>query len=251
MNITEVRVKLMSNRQDKLQAFCSITLDDDFVIRDLKIIEGSSGPFVAMPSRKLADKCVKCSTKNHLRAKYCNECGGRLGADRSSRDAKGRSKLHVDIAHPINPDCREKLQTRILVAYSEEVEKSQQEGYVPLGDDDFEMDECGAKGKSAQEDRTKNKKPNSEKPRTEAKPEKEEKIRHDYAKDMDVDEVVAGFGVKEETPDETYGHDLDDGFGDGGEGKLDAELDGALGSTSYTPPRKEDGEDVFGSGIFS
>ena len=237
MNITEVRVKLMSNRQDKLQAFCSITLDDDFVIRDLKIIEGSSGPFVAMPSRKLADKCGKCSTKNHLRAKFCNECGNKLGGDRSSRDAKGRAKLHVDIAHPINPECREKLQERILRAYAEEVEKSQQEGYVPLGDDDFDMDDNYA----------------SPKPRVE-KDEPVKATKNDGKKernehDLDVDEVVAGFGVKDDT--EHYGSDLDDGFGGEYDGKLDAELDGALGGTTYTPPtRKDDGEDGFGSGIF-
>ncbi|HAL14792.1 MAG TPA: stage V sporulation protein G, partial [Planctomycetaceae bacterium] len=53
MKITEVRVKLMDYPDDRLQAFCSVTFDNCFVIRDLKIIEGSNGPFVAMPSRKL------------------------------------------------------------------------------------------------------------------------------------------------------------------------------------------------------
>ena len=53
MEITEVRVKLMEEPGERLQAFCSITFDDAFVVRDLKIIEGTSGPFVAMPSRKL------------------------------------------------------------------------------------------------------------------------------------------------------------------------------------------------------
>ena len=53
MEITEVRVKLMEEAGERLQAFCSITLDDAFVVRDLKIIEGATGPFVAMPSRKL------------------------------------------------------------------------------------------------------------------------------------------------------------------------------------------------------
>ena len=237
MNITEVRVKLMSNRQDKLQAFCSITLDDDFVIRDLKIIEGSSGPFVAMPSRKLADKCGRCSTKNHLRAKFCNECGNKLGGDRSSRDAKGRAKLHVDIAHPINPECREKLQERILEAYSEEVERSKEEGYVPLGDD-FEMNDDYTPPK-----------PKAEEPKAPEAPKDEDK-KEKSAHDLDVDEVVAGFGVKDDA--EQYGNDLDDGFSEDYDGKLDAELDGALDGTSYTPPpHKEDGEDTFGSGIFT
>ena len=59
MNITEVRVKLTEAKKNRLQAFCSITIDNDFVVRDLKIIEGYKGAFVAMPSRKLADKCPK------------------------------------------------------------------------------------------------------------------------------------------------------------------------------------------------
>ena len=53
MEITEVRVKLMDEPGERLQAFCSITFDDAFVVRDLKIIGGATGPFVAMPSRKL------------------------------------------------------------------------------------------------------------------------------------------------------------------------------------------------------
>jgi len=56
VEITEVRIKLMednSGSNERLQAFCSITFDDMFVIRDLKIIEGAKGFFVAMPSRKL------------------------------------------------------------------------------------------------------------------------------------------------------------------------------------------------------
>ncbi len=78
MEITEVRIKLMednSGSNERLQAFCSITFDDMFVIRDLKIIEGAKGFFVAMPSRKLTDRCHNCGTKNHLRSRFCNQCG--------------------------------------------------------------------------------------------------------------------------------------------------------------------------------
>ena len=48
MDITEVRVKLVDNRDERLKAFCSMTLDSDFVVRDIKIIQGSYGYFVAM-----------------------------------------------------------------------------------------------------------------------------------------------------------------------------------------------------------
>ena len=52
MEVTEVRIKLINNPEDRLRGFCSVTFDNCFVVRDLKIIEGNSGPFVAMPSRK-------------------------------------------------------------------------------------------------------------------------------------------------------------------------------------------------------
>ena len=75
MEITEVRIKLVGEKQDKLKAFCSITFDDSFVIRDLKIIEGSKGLFVAMPSRKLTFRCDRCGNKNPVRSNYCADCG--------------------------------------------------------------------------------------------------------------------------------------------------------------------------------
>ena len=75
MEITEVRIKLMEEPGERLKAFCSITFDNCFVVRDLKIIDGSNGPFVAMPSRKLTTHCPGCGMKNHLRAQYCNQCG--------------------------------------------------------------------------------------------------------------------------------------------------------------------------------
>ncbi|MCI0460883.1 MAG: SpoVG family protein, partial [Gemmataceae bacterium] len=102
MVITEVRIKLMEDNNERLQAFCSVTFDDAFVVRDLKIIEGTKGSFVAMPSRKLTDRCPQCGCKNHLRAAHCNQCGLRLKDDRAIRDENGRAKLYADIAHPIN-----------------------------------------------------------------------------------------------------------------------------------------------------
>jgi stage V sporulation protein G len=140
--ITEVRIKLMEDNNERLQAFCSVTFDDAFVVRDLKIIEGTKGSFVAMPSRKLTDRCPQCGCKNHLRARHCNQCGGRLDEDRATRDADGRAKLHADIAHPINSACREVIQGAVLRAYQEEKERSKQPGYVSRYDDydgeDFE-----------------------------------------------------------------------------------------------------------------
>lgn len=86
MKITEVRVALRDDA--KLKAFASITLDDSFVIRGLKIIEGKTGTFVAMPSRRRKDG------------------------------------EYQDIAHPINNDAREEMERIILAEYWKERERA-------------------------------------------------------------------------------------------------------------------------------
>jgi len=135
MEITEVRVKLMEEAGERLHAFCSITFDDAFVIRDLKIIEGGTGPFVAMPSRKLTAHCSQCGSKNQLRAVFCGQCGARLKEQHTAKDDEGRTKLYADIAHPINSACREMIQQRVIQAYEAEKSRSQMPGYVPTYDD--------------------------------------------------------------------------------------------------------------------
>jgi stage V sporulation protein G len=136
MKITEVRVKLMTNKDNRLKAFCAMTIDNEFAIRDIKVIEGRGGVFAAMPSRKMSDHCDKCGGKNHLRAKFCNNCGAKLKENRVKKDAKGKMKLHADIAHAVNNECRLRIQQTVLAAFKEEVEKSKQPGYKPV-----EMDE--------------------------------------------------------------------------------------------------------------
>jgi stage V sporulation protein G len=89
MKITEVRVSLRDDA--KLKAFASITLDDSFVIRGLKIIEGKTGTFVAMPSRRRKDG------------------------------------EYQDIAHPINNDARAEMERIILAEYRKEREKARVE----------------------------------------------------------------------------------------------------------------------------
>jgi stage V sporulation protein G len=146
--ITEVRIKLVEENNERLMAFCSVTFDNAFVIRDLKIIEGTKGLFVAMPSRKLTDRCGHCGSKNHLRARFCNNCGHKLDENRAARDADGRAKLHADIAHPINSACREVMQNAIIKAFQEEKERAKQPGYICTYDDydggDFENAETAS-----------------------------------------------------------------------------------------------------------
>jgi len=138
--VTEVRIKLSEAPRNKLRAYASVTIDDAFVVRDLKIIDGNRGPFIAMPSRKLADHCPRCHHKNHLRAAYCNQCGGRLDPDRASKDDRGRARLHADLAHPINSTTRIELHKAVVRAYSDEVEAAQRAGsaYRPKSFDDLD-----------------------------------------------------------------------------------------------------------------
>jgi len=140
MHITEVRIKLMGNAAERLLAFCSITIDGAFVIRDLKLIGGPAGPFVAMPSRKLCAHCHGCGHKNAIKATYCNQCGGRLSNGDPPRDGDGRPRLYADIAHPINASCRDLIQRRIVEEYEAELLRAREPGYVSrydgLGDED-------------------------------------------------------------------------------------------------------------------
>jgi stage V sporulation protein G len=139
--ITEVRVKLTDDPRNKLKAYCSVTIANSFVVRDLKIIEGNRGPFVAMPSRKLADHCARCHHKNHLRASFCNHCGTRLDPERAVKDGRGRSRLHADLAHPINSATRIEAHKAVVRAYAEEVEAQAVAGesYRPKSFEDLDQ----------------------------------------------------------------------------------------------------------------
>ena len=152
MELTEVRINLCGERGSRLKAFCSLTFDNTFVIRDVKLIDGNDGLFLAMPSRKLCDHCPGCKEKNHLRARYCNNCGRRLNESRylQYRNGNGnghhgtRLKLHADIAHPINADCRHEIEEKVIHAFYAELERSKLPGYVApaLDGEDFEFVEA-------------------------------------------------------------------------------------------------------------
>ncbi|WP_422923101.1 SpoVG family protein [Singulisphaera sp. PoT] len=148
MRVTEVRIKLAEGRTDRnerLRAFCSITLDGMFVVRDLKVIESSiGGMFVAMPSRKLTDRCHHCGTKNHMRSRFCNNCGVRQDEHRATRHAMGQAKLHADVSHPINAQCRSLIQRAVIEAYLEELELAKRPGYVSRYEElDLEYEAAG------------------------------------------------------------------------------------------------------------
>ena len=86
MKITEIRIHLMG--EERLKAFASVTFDDSFVVRNMKIVEGAKGVFLCMPSRKLPDGS------------------------------------HKDMVHPINQDFRKYLEDNVLQAYKDELAKN-------------------------------------------------------------------------------------------------------------------------------
>lgn len=85
MNITDVRVRKVT-KEGKMKAVVSITIDEEFVVHDIKVIEGEKGLFIAMPSRKATDGEYR------------------------------------DIAHPINSATRDRIQNIILSKYQEVME---------------------------------------------------------------------------------------------------------------------------------
>ena len=90
MNITDVRVRKVA-KEGKMKAVVSITIDDEFVVHDIKVIEGEKGLFIAMPSRKATDGEYR------------------------------------DIAHPINSGTRDRIQTITLEKYQEVMDAEPEE----------------------------------------------------------------------------------------------------------------------------
>lgn len=128
MEITEVRIFMKEGQDKKLKAYATVTFDNSFVVRNVKVIEGQKGLFVAMPSRKIKESCPKCNFKNVVRSKFCNNCGASLELlNRPVRDVqeetKERQSEHKDIAHPITLECREYIQKKVLDAYDAENKK--------------------------------------------------------------------------------------------------------------------------------
>ena len=93
MQITDVRVRKVA-KEGKLKAVVSITMDEEFVVHDIKVIEGEKGLFIAMPSKKAVDGEYR------------------------------------DIAHPINSETREKIQSIILENYEKELEEAPEEAVI-------------------------------------------------------------------------------------------------------------------------
>ena len=125
MDITEVKIFMKEGQDKKLKAYATLTFDNMFVVRNVKVIEGTKGLFVAMPSRKLKEPCPKCSFRNMVRSKYCNNCGSVLPmtehkASTTAHADGAKESEHKDIAHPITTECRDYIQKMVLEAYDKE-----------------------------------------------------------------------------------------------------------------------------------
>ena len=118
MEITEVRVHLRDEGDRKLKAYATITFDNAFVVRDIKVIQGKKGLFVAMPSRRLRLPCRECGHANVARSRFCNECGAPLGSSSiPPPEIMAEGGEHRDIAHPITPASRSYIEGTILGEY--------------------------------------------------------------------------------------------------------------------------------------
>lgn len=121
MEITEIRIFPKEGQDKKLKAYTTVTFDGSFVVRNIKVIQGSSGLFIAMPSRKIKNPCPKCHFKNEVGSKFCNQCGGPISSDPEEVRSADSKTEHRDIAHPITQQFRDYLQIKILEAYEKEV----------------------------------------------------------------------------------------------------------------------------------
>jgi stage V sporulation protein G len=124
VEITEVKVFLKNIPNRRLKAYATVTFDNSFVVRNVKVVEGNKGLFVAMPSRKIQRACPRCRRNNPINSRFCNYCGVALDVGRSPQ--YNRQMEHQDIAHPINQEFRSYLENKVLEAYNQEIAKLSQ-----------------------------------------------------------------------------------------------------------------------------
>lgn len=131
MKITRVKFKWPETSATRLRAYCAITLDDLFVVHDVKVVEGQQGLFVSMPSRKICDHCEGCGWKNPLKARFCNKCGLDMGEAKIELDERGRQMLHTDVCHPATEEFRQYIERTVLEEYTKETIHADDDSAVP------------------------------------------------------------------------------------------------------------------------
>lgn len=121
MEITEVRISLRESEGKRLKAYATVTFDNSFVVRNIKVVEGNSGLFVAMPAKKMKQFCSRCGKKVDVGSRYCNHCGAQLPPMKEAPEGE-KMATHQDLAHPINQQFRDYLQSKVLDTYYREKE---------------------------------------------------------------------------------------------------------------------------------
>jgi len=119
MEITDIRIESVPESQEPLCAYVTIILDNFFLIRDLKIINGPKGLFVAMPTRRTMERCPQCQHRNPFGARFCNACGEEL----VQRQLLPSERVFIDVAHPISSDGRQYMHQKIISAYKANASK--------------------------------------------------------------------------------------------------------------------------------
>lgn len=123
LEITEVQFRGASKSCSPVVAYCEIVLCNCFVIHDAKIIIGKRGRlFLAMPQRRVSDRCPECLGKNPLTSRFCGDCGSKLDRDDVAILSAERGTLYKDICHPINEVYRSLIEQEVLLRYTEAVD---------------------------------------------------------------------------------------------------------------------------------
>ncbi len=152
MEITDVRLRKIET-EGKLRAYVSVTFDDSFVVHDLRVIDGTKGMFVAMPSKRLPN------------------------GD------------HKDIAHPINTEIREKIQNAVLDVYNRELEEAPQEK-EEVKEEEPKKEEV--KEEEPKEEEVKEEEPKEEEPKEEEPKEEEEETAEETVAEEETEKKEEG-----------------------------------------------------------
>ncbi len=123
MEVTDVRIKILPRKKDKVKAVATITFDNCFVVRNVKLVEGNNGLFVAMPAEEVKRACPQCNSRIPSNSRFCPRCGAHLGDTPPNYRNTTR-----DLAHPINQEMREYITQKIISAYQEKLTQGETTG---------------------------------------------------------------------------------------------------------------------------
>jgi DNA-binding cell septation regulator SpoVG len=123
LRITLVQVVVLPPGEQPLCGYCSVTLNECFVINDLRVLLGPDRLFVGMPSHRQTLLCQKCGHRSQDQARSCNACGAPLcePAPGGAGAAAAVERVPVDIAHPLTSEFRQRLEDAVIAEYLKHV----------------------------------------------------------------------------------------------------------------------------------